>query len=180
MISIIVNLMSNDQVKLLDHHQVAARLRRMAFEVYEANYQEQSLIIIGIDERGGHLADLLAKHLKEISPLSISLYHAHLDRQSDPHAIGIDLSIESIEALKDQPILVVDDVLYSGYTLLNVVAILLQAAPSSIQTAVLIDRGHRRMPVSSDFVGMILSTTIHQHVKVEIKPESNSAEAFLT
>lgn len=171
--------MNEDKVKILDQPAIAARLKRMAYEVFEATYQEKKLIIIGIDERGGYLADKLSGFLKEISPQEILLVQAYLDRASDPGTIGIELSIDDIGLLENQAILVVDDVLYSGYTMLNVVAILLQAGPKMIQTAALIDRGHRKMPVSPDFVGMELATTIHQHVKVEIDGEKGVAEVFL-
>ncbi len=171
--------MPDSKVSILDQQAISARLRRMAYEIYEANYKEQELILIGIDERGGYLSKQLCEHLNGISSLTISLINARLDRETDPKGIGIELSIDSIDELKEKVVLVVDDVLYSGFTMLNVVSILLQAGACSIQTATLIDRGHRKMPVSPDFVGLELATTIHQHVMVAINENTDHIEVFL-
>ncbi|MEL6676037.1 MAG: phosphoribosyltransferase family protein [Bacteroidota bacterium] len=170
--------MAGTKTKILDQVAITARLKRMAFELYEANYQENELLVIGIDERGGYLAEKLCAYLSAISPLHIRFIQASLDRSQGSPEIGIELS-EELEHLRDKPIVVVDDVLYTGSTLLNVVSILLQATPKSIQTAVLIDRGHRKMPVSSDFVGLEMATTLSQHISVEIVPEKETAEAYL-
>ena len=144
------------------------------------NYLEKRLIILGIDERGRYLAEEISQYLSEISPLEVQLADANVDRSESEGslAFGIDLSI-GIEELKDQVVIVVNDVLHTGITLLNVVAILLHAGPKMIQTAVLINRGHRVMPVSSDYVGMELATTIHQHIQVLIDVEKEEVEAFL-
>ena len=165
-------------IQILSPSQIQARLKRMAFEIYERNYQAKDLYVMGIDERGGFLSVELIKHLQKISPIQIHPVSVHLDRESDPNSLGIELDAD-IDELKNNPIVVVDDVLYTGRTLLHVLAILLQAGPSSIQTAVLIDRGHRLLPVSSDYVGIELATTMHQHVSVEIDTNQHTAEAFL-
>jgi pyrimidine operon attenuation protein / uracil phosphoribosyltransferase len=165
------------KICILGPEAIQTRLRRMAYEIFERNYLETQLTVIGIDERGGYLAHRVVELLREISDLDIRLVEAHLDRQ--PDGLGIDLDLDDLAELKDQAILVVDDVLYTGSTMLNVVAILLQAGPKSIQTAVLIDRGHRQLPIAADMTGLLLATTIHQHVSVEIDPESDHVEAFL-
>jgi pyrimidine operon attenuation protein / uracil phosphoribosyltransferase len=171
-------VMYSPKVRILEKAAIHARIRRMAYEIYEANYSESEVIIIGIDERGGFLADELCRHLREISPLQIISAGAYVDRSDAPQSVGIDLSLE-ISELRDKSVIVVDDVLYTGFTLLHVVSILLQAFPRRMHTAVLIDRGHRNLPVSSDFVGLELATTIQQHVVVEIDVESGDAAAFL-
>jgi len=166
-----------DKIRILDSDDVAIRLKRMAFELYERNYEAESLTVIGIDQRGGYLARQIVGHLEQASNKEIQYIAAHLDREVE--TIGIDLEIDDVSELAGKPLVVVDDVLYSGKTMLHVVAILLHAAPSSIQTAVLIDRGHRSLPVSADSIGLQLATTVHQHVSVEIDEESGRAEAFL-
>lgn len=174
-----MNFMKEDTVRILDQETVEAKLLRMAYEIYEAHYGEDHIILIGIDQRGGFLGERLLSHLKNISTLTITYLQASLDRQENDSLIGIDLGIENLESLRNGHILVVDDVLYSGTTLLNVISILLQARPASIQTAVLIDRGHRTVPVAADFTGMQLATTIQQHVQVNVDTSSQRAEAFL-
>lgn len=165
------------KIRILDDASIRTRLRRMAFEIYENHYGHEQITVIGIDERGGYLAQTLVEHLRQISPLEINLIESELDRAGQP--LGIDLHLDDLGELKDQPIVIVDDVLYTGYTLLNVVAILLHAQPASIQTAVLIDRGHRLFPVAADILGLQLATTLHQRVHVEVDLQSQQMEAFL-
>jgi pyrimidine operon attenuation protein/uracil phosphoribosyltransferase len=166
-----------NKISILSPEAIRSRLRRMAYEVYERNYLEAGLTVIGIDERGGYLAGEMVDYLRQISELDVQLVEAHLDRQ--PGSLGIDLDVEAVQDLQDQVLLVVDDVLYTGWTMLHVVSILLQASPKAIQTAVLIDRGHRQLPVSADMTGLQLATTIQQHVSVEIDPATGYVEAFL-
>ena len=171
-------MMSSANVQILDQAAISARLRRMAYEIYEANYQEPELIVIGIDARGGFLAAELCAYLEKISPVPLTLVSSHLDRDSDNAAIGIELSAD-IEDLQGKTVVVVDDVLYTGRTLMNVVAILLHAGPRSIQAAVLIDRGHRSMPISPDYVGLELATTLQQHVFFDTGAETGTVMAYL-
>lgn len=168
--------MSQNHLRILDHNEIFARLKRMAYEIYENNYQQSEMLVIGIDQRGGFIAEKLVSFLSELSPIKVTLIDAEVDRsESLP---GVSLSAE-LEDLTGKAILVVDDVLYSGFTMLSVVSILLQMEPSTIQTAVLIDRGHRKMPISADYVGLELSTTLHQHVSVRIDEDEEKAEVFL-
>ena len=168
--------MSQNHLRILDHDEIFARLKRMAYEIYENNYQQSEMLVIGIDQRGGFIAEKLVSFLSELSPIKVTLIDAEVDRsESLP---GVSLSAE-LEDLTGKAILVVDDVLYSGFTMLSVVSILLQLEPSTIQTAVLIDRGHRKMPISADYVGLELSTTLHQHVSVRIDEDEEKAEVFL-
>lgn len=171
--------MKTDTVRILDQDAVEAKLLRMAYEMYESHYGQDHIIMIGIDERGGFLGERLLSHIREISDLDISYLQASLDRPENDSLMGIDLGVEDLKELTGKHIVVVDDVLYSGTTLLNVISILLQARPASIQTAVLIDRGHRTVPVAADFTGMQLATTIQQHVQVTLDQNSQRAEAFL-
>ncbi|MCB0835359.1 MAG: phosphoribosyltransferase [Bacteroidetes bacterium] len=168
--------MSQNHLRILDHDEIFARLKRMAYEIYENNYQQSEMLVIGIDQRGGFIAEKLVSFLSELSPIKVTLIDAEVDQsESLP---GVSLSAE-LEDLTGKAILVVDDVLYSGFTMLSVVSILLQLEPSTIQTAVLIDRGHRKMPISADYVGLELSTTLHQHVSVRIDEDEEKAEVFL-
>lgn len=164
------------KVNILDSESISRRIKRMAFEVYESNFDVKELVMIGIDERGGFICEKLCSYLEHVSELSLVSVSAKVDRNQAPGEMGIEIDID-LNSLLGKHLIVVDDVLYTGNTMLNVVAILLQAGPQKIQTAVLIDRGHRSMPVSPDFVGVELATTIQQHVSVEIS--GDSAEAFL-
>lgn len=163
---------------ILTHEAVMARLKRMAYEIYERNYHAKELIVVGVNERGGYVAQRLIQALLEVSPLQISQIHLEVDRDTDPYSYGISLDDE-LKALSNRPVLIVDDVLYTGKTLMSIVSILLQASPESIQVAALIDRGHRSFPISADFVGLELATTLQQHVYVEIDEAAERIEAVL-
>ena len=167
-----------DKTLILDNPSIRTRLRRMAFEIYEANYGSEELYLIGIGFRGGVLASLLQDLLGEISTLRVQLLSTEVDRSTPEDGVGVNFSAE-LDSLKGKRLVIVDDVLYSGTTMLNVAAILLTILPTCMQIAVLIDRGHRKMPVSPDFVGMELATTLQQHVSVEVSEDKSRIEAFL-
>ncbi|MEZ4776751.1 MAG: phosphoribosyltransferase family protein [Bacteroidia bacterium] len=169
--------MSVTKVKILDQPAIFARLKRMAYQIYEANYLEKEIYVIGIDERGGFLAEELVTYLRTLSSIEIILVKAQLDRSESP-GIGVSLS-EDIESLTQKAVVVVDDVLYSGATMLHVVSILFQANPRTIQVAVMIDRGHRLVPVSADFIGMELATTLQQHVSFVADVEKKEVSVYL-
>ncbi|MEM7657164.1 MAG: phosphoribosyltransferase family protein [Bacteroidota bacterium] len=167
-----------DRLQIMDQAGVYARLKRIAFEIYEQHFQASQLLMFGIEERGYFLAEEIAQYLTEISDLEVKLGEVHVDRSGEEGEFGIDIPID-LEELKGQVVVLVNDVLHTGRTLLNVSSILLHAVPSCIQTVVLINRGHRVMPVSSDYVGLELATTIHQHVSVAIDLEAREAAVFL-
>lgn len=174
-------LMTGNQVKILDKNDVQARLKRMAFEIYENNFQEESLILLGSDERGSFIAAQLEAHLLNISPIQVSRWHATFDkkdRQGRGGRMQVSFSHELSE-LRGKNVVVVDDVLYSGNTMLHLVAPLLEVVPNKIEVAVLIDRGHRVVPISPTYVGLELATTIQQLVAVEVNFEEKNIEAYL-
>lgn len=172
--------MSSQAYQILDAPAVEARLLRMAYQIYESHYGKSDFILIGIDVRGGFLAERLAEHLERISPIRVRLVRAILDRDVEGPLLGIDLDIASLDELEGQDLVVVDDVLYSGNTLLNVVSILFQAKPSSIQTVLLIDRGHHTVPIAADITGIKLASTLQQHVEVKVDFDAKTATAYLS
>ena len=173
--------MEQDRVKILNKKKADARIKRIAFEIYENNFQENDIILLGIDKRGGFIAELLATYLKEISQLDFALWNATFDQQ-DRQGRGERLQVHfshQLNDLKGKNVVIIDDVLYSGNTMLHIVAPLLEVSPKRIEVAVLIDRGHRNMPISPNYVGLELATTIHQYVSVAVDFDAKSIEAFL-
>lgn len=167
--------MSTEKVRILDQPAIVAKLKRMAFEIYEKNFGKKELIMVGMDERGGYLAQELKSLLERISPLKVTFVQARKDLESyDVTLEGVDGSV-----LKNQIVFLVDDVLYSGITMVSALTTVMEFAPRKVRIAVLIDRGHRSFPVSPDFVGLELATTLKQHVSVEVEEENEKIEAFL-
>lgn len=169
---------NNSKTHILTHEQINARIRRMAYEIYEHNYDQKQLVMVGVGERGGFINRALIDYLGEIAPFKIKTFNTEPDREAEG-MMGLDQTFRPKD-FAGKVVIVVDDVLYSGRTLLSVVAQILPLEPLRIQTLVLIDRGHRSMPISPDFVGLELGTTLHQHVTVELAPRSQQLSAFLS
>ncbi len=160
--------------EVLDHSQVSTRIRRMAWQIYESNSSHTEIILAGIAERGYLLAEKIAHVLKDISPLTINLHKIVLDKR-DPLRSKVHLEPEA-ETLDGRSITVVDDVLNSGNTLIYGVRYFLQFPVQEIKTAVLVDRNHKRFPVKADFKGLSLSTSLLEHVDVNIQQEPYSVK----
>lgn len=163
--------------RILTFPEIQAKLRRMAYEIYEENCDEEMLVMVGINERGMFIARLLKAELEKISSLSYPLFHA--ESSSSKGETSIHESAEAASLIMDKRVLLVDDVLYSGRTLFHTLAEVMHLGPKAVQAAMLIDRGHRNVPVSPDFVGLELATTLKEHVSVEVQSEPVFAEAFL-
>ena len=165
---------STEKVKIISAGAIAAMLRRMAFEIYERNFSAELLVIAGIGPRGGYLADRIESHLLEISPIMLqradfSKHENGLRWKQEPSAIE----------LAHGNWVIVDDVLYSGGTIVEALVLASQSKPTKIQTAVLVDRGHHRFPVQGNYVGMEIATSLKQYVSVEVDVEAQRAEAFI-
>lgn len=160
--------MTNMETKnvILTQDVIEKKIKRIAYEIYEHNSDEQELIIAGIWDRGMILAEKIAAILQEISPLRIRLLRLDLNKQRPE---GVTLS-EDID-FNDRVIVLVDDVANSGRTMLYALKPFLQFLPKKIQTAVLVDRKHKSYPLSVDFVGYSLATTLQDMVMVEMENE---------
>lgn len=151
---------------VLDDQQVKDRIKRMAWQVYETHQDETEIILAGIVENGFRLAELLAVDIQAISPLKISLFRIAIDKRN-PLAGSPKLDPPTVE-LEGKPILVVDDVLNTGSTLIYGVKHFLEFNVNQIKTIVLVDRNHKNFPVKADFKGLSLSTNLMEHVEVNI------------
>jgi len=145
---------------------IQKKLRRIAYEIYEHNSAETELILVGIWDRGLILTHKIAAMLKEIAPFTIRIVELRLDKQ---HPLEISLS-ETID-ITGKVVILIDDVANSGRTMLYALKPFLQYLPKKIQTAVLVDRKHKSFPLSVDFVGYSLATTLQEMVMVDVEGE---------
>jgi pyrimidine operon attenuation protein/uracil phosphoribosyltransferase len=155
---------------ILDAAQVKQKIKRMAFEIYENNFKEKSLVIAGLDGQGYTLAKLLVKELESISPLQILLVKVSLDKQA-PQQGDVTLDCDHKE-VKKKCIIVVDDVLNTGKTLAYGLKPFLNTEVKKIETAVLVNRSHTLFPIYPKYTGYELSTTIKDHVEVILGKET--------
>jgi len=148
---------------ILSSSAVAMKLRRMAYEILENNRGENHIILAGIHDSGSVVASQLQSILTEISPISTQLITISFDKK---HPSVIDISNQT--DFTDKVIIIIDDVTNSGKTLLYALKPFLEYYPRKIQTLVLVERSHKTYPIHPDYVGLSLSTTLQEHIFVEV------------
>lgn len=158
---------------VLNSKQIQQKINRIAYEIYENNYDEKDIIIAGIAGNGYLLAKRIADVLKDISPIKIKLIEIIIDKE-DPISHKIEIAVSEKE-LKNKVIILVDDVLNSGKTMIFGAKPFLISPVKRLTTVVLVDRGHNRYPIKADFVGVSLSTTLQEHITVEIDKKGKEA-----
>lgn len=164
----------NSAKDLLTAEQIARSLKRIAFEIIEKNQGGTQLVLLGIPTRGVNLAQRLAHTLSEVGTdvptgsLDITLYRDDLARQP-ARVPGPTLIPEG--GIDGKTVILVDDVLYSGRTVRAALDALLDIGrPARVQLAVLVDRGHRELPIRADYVGKNLPTSREEQVSVLLQP----------
>jgi pyrimidine operon attenuation protein / uracil phosphoribosyltransferase len=161
------------KTQLLDDKAIVRTLTRVAHELIERNKGVEDLVLIGIKRRGYPLAQRIAKEIEKIEGINvpvgsvdITLYRDDLSALGDqPEVKPNSLNIE----VKNKIVILVDDVLYTGRTVRAAIdAVIHNGRPKIIQLAVLIDRGHRELPIRSDYVGKNIPTSKNELVSVEL------------
>ena len=168
--------MTEKGIRILSHEDIQQKIKRMAYEILENNYDEKELYIIGIKDRGYVFAEKIFKNLKEISQLKIHLHSISLDKKK-PVEEKMEYDFDP-QILNNKSVILADDVGNTGRTLCYALQPLLTHLPKKIETIVLIDRKHKSFPISADYVGLRLSTTMKEHVLVEFT--ENEDVAYLT
>jgi len=152
---------------ILNQKQTRQKIKRIAFEIYEHNFAEEEIILAGIYDKGYRFGQLLQAEFNAVSPVRSRLVKVSLDKFS-PLQGDIELDC-ALEVLHNKCIVLLDDVLNTGRTLIYSLKPFLSMEIKKLQTAVLVDRGHKLFPVSTDYVGYALSTTLKEHVEVVLE-----------
>jgi pyrimidine operon attenuation protein / uracil phosphoribosyltransferase len=155
--------------QILNSTQIHQKIRRIAYEIYENNFEEHEMIIAGIQGQGYTMAKLLAQELQEISPINVHFVKIVFDKNS-PYDNSAVFDCDE-RFLEKKTIVVVDDVLNTGRTLAYSLSPFLTIPIKRLQVAVMVDRDYRRFPIKADFVGYSLSTTMTDHISVELENE---------
>lgn len=158
--------MPRNSTKILDSKRIGQKVNRMAFQIFEDNFDEKEILMVGIDGNGYKLAERLAEAVRRISPIKVTLIRLKIDKEN-PIRYEITLPFEEAY-LKGKVVILVDDVLNSGRTLIYGVRRFLRQPIKKLRTAILVNRSHRRFPIDADFVGMSLATTLREHVEVSL------------
>jgi pyrimidine operon attenuation protein/uracil phosphoribosyltransferase len=156
-----------DKTEVLSHERIEMILNRLTWEVYEKHVNETEITLAGIAKRGFALAEIIAKRLMDISDLKVNLVKISMDKKAPLESpIEIDTVIQS---LANKCIVVMDDVLNSGRTLIYGVNHFLQVPIKRLTKVVLVDRSHKKFPVKADIKGISLSTSLAEHISAEIE-----------
>ncbi|WP_298352168.1 phosphoribosyltransferase family protein [uncultured Dokdonia sp.] len=158
--------------KILDHTAIQHKIKRIAFQIYESNANEEEIILAGIANNGYKFAERLADVLSEISPIKTTLCKVTMDKKNPLGTVETSMSPEEY---KDKSVILIDDVLNSGTTLVYGVKHFLNVPLKRFKTAVLVNRNHKKYPVKADFKGISLSTSLNESVKVTFRKGNDTA-----
>lgn len=163
----------SEKVKILDTLQIKQKINRLAFEVYENNFSEKELFIVGIEGNGYKVAQHICKKLEDISHIKVKIGKINVNKdkpwEGEPE---IDFTEKDFV---NKTIVLVDDVLNSGKTLMYAVKLFLDKPVKKINTVILVDRSHTRFPVKADYVGLTLSTTLQEHIEADFSVKNKEA-----
>ena len=157
---------------ILTHQEIEHKIRRIAFQIYETFADEQTVIIAGIASNGYEFAKRLGLILSEISTIEIVLCEVKVDKENPNSEISTSVPATIYQ---NKGVVLVDDVLNSGTTLIYAIKHFLEVPLTKLKTAVLIDRNHKKYPVKVDFKGISLSTSLQEHVSVVFENLNNHA-----
>jgi len=160
--------------KILDYTQIKKKIERISLQIIESNIDEDEIIIAGIEKNGYLIAEKISDEIKKISEKKIQLCNVKIDKKNPRKEITLSL-VE--EQYANMSVVIVDDVLNSGSTLMYAVKYFLDTKLKKLKTAVLVDRNHKKYPIKADYKGLSLSTSIQNHVEVSI--DDNEIKAYL-
>ncbi len=148
---------------ILDSSEIENKIRRIAYQIYETHVNYDNVILAGIAENGFVLAEKIGQILAKISPLKVHYCRVSIDKKNPLNPVTT--SIPAAE-YQDQALVLVDDVLHTGTTLIYAVKHFLEVPLAQFKTAVLVNRNHKKYPVKADFKGISLSTSLNENVEV--------------
>jgi len=155
-----------DKKVIINDNQIRSKLKRISYQILETNLQNSMLVIAGIESNGYLIAKELKKILNKLSNIEVILCKVKIDKKNPRKPIETSISKEEYS---NKSIILVDDVLNSGSTLVYAVKHFLEVELAQFKTAVLVNRNHKKFPVKADFKGISLSTSIQSQVIVEFK-----------
>lgn len=151
---------------VLNQQQIKQKIERIAFEILENTFEEEEIFVAGISGNGFLLAERIIAKLNQISDQKVRLFEVTVNKDN-PLDHEIKLSIDDID-LSDRTVIIFDDVINSGRTMIHAVRRILDNKLNVLKVATLVNRTHRRYPVKADFVGLNIATTLKDNIIVEL------------
>ncbi len=155
--------------KILNNEQIIHKTRRIAYQIYEDNNKESEIVVAGIVGNGYIFAQRIVEVLSEISSIKIILCQLTMDKSNPLKEATTDIETS---VYQDKSLILVDDVLDSGTTLMYGIKHFLNVPLKKFKTAVLVNRNHKKYPVKADYKGISLSTSLEEHISVKFGQES--------
>mgnify|MGYP000377087665 FL=1 len=159
-------------MKILDHREIKQKIKLLAIQMLEHNYNEEEIVLAGINNNGTAFAKILQQELEAITEIPVKLTRIRLN-PADPVQQDISLEMSSAE-LNGRSVIIVDDVANTGRTIFYAFKPILTILPRKVEVAVLVDRKHKSFPIQVDYLGLSLATTLKENIEVDI----NNAEDF--
>ena len=156
--------MSDNENKIMDAADIHKTVKRIAYQIYETHFEEKQLVLAGVAYNGVVLAKRIQEELEKISQIGVISLEIKVDKKNPINQVSIS---KELDICKNNSVVVVDDVLNTGSTLIYAVTHFLSIRLKKIQTAVLVNRNHKNFPVKGDFKGISLSTSIKEHINVK-------------
>ncbi len=157
---------------ILNHEDIQNKIRRIAYQIYESNVSENEIILAGVALNGYVIAERLKVILEEVSDIKCTLCKVTMNKTAPLGTVETSLDAKDYQ---DKSLILIDDVLNSGTTLIYGVKHFLEVPLKQFKTAVLVNRNHKKYPVKADYKGISLSTSLQERVKVRFKPGKDSA-----
>lgn len=168
--------MTDKQLLILDAHQIQQKIVRIAYQILEDNFEEDEIIIAAVLPSGGKMAARLKTILDEIANFKTTLVGLEIEKNSSK--MEAEFSFD-LEICHDKAVILVDDVLNSGRSLAYGFFVFRDIPLKKLRTAILIDRNHKRYPMTVDFAGMALSTVLKEHVDVVLDKDGEEDAVYL-
>ncbi len=159
---------------ILNNEQIRHKTKRIAYQIYESNINENEVVLAGIKENGFIFAKRIKDELTKISPIKVMLCEVVINKRKPRDPISTSLPAADY---KNKSLGLVDDVLNSGTTLIYAAKLFLEVPLKRFKTVVLVNRNHKKYPIKADFKGISLSTSMQEHIYVVF--EGKNAQAFL-
>ena len=160
-------------MEILDNKQIIAKIERLAYQIYENNYKNKSIILLGINNNGYRFAELLKDKYDAITEQTINIGHIRVNA-ANPLESEIELDID-LKTLNKKTVIIVDDVANTGRTIFYGTKPIMEFLPKKIEAAVLVDRKHKLFPIKVDYVGLTLATTLKENITVDLTKKNKGS-----
>ncbi len=154
-------------MKILNQQQIQQKIKRLAIEILENNFEESEIILAGINNTGLGFARMVLEELRKITAIKLTLTRIRLNPAAP---LSQEVQVEMpLEQLSGKAIIVIDDVANTGRTIFYAIKPILNILPKKVEVAVLVNRTHKSFPIMVDYVGLSLATTLMEDIDVQIQ-----------